>query len=184
MHHTPRAHKSAPWSRAGRRPGTAAIRSVSARPAGTSRDSGSEGSRSAELSSNLAERNAGVVAASSSPRLRPRLKFVCSAVAAEFGRRRRKGRHCVSPRERSGAVLRGGEAAGPGAALEAAGAAEGGGGESASVLRESSGKKVPFFVKVSYGGFLCLGNRVRVSGAGAHTCPQPGWWAVRPDVVV
>lgn len=58
------------------------------------------------------------------------------------------------------------ERAGPGAALEAAGA---GGGGSVLVLRESSGKKAPFVLKVSYGGIL------RVSGAGEHTCPQPGW---------
>lgn len=89
----------------------------------------------------------------------------------------------MSPRERSGAVLRGGETAGPGAALEAAGAAAAAG-ESASWLRESSGKKVPFVLKVTYGGILCLGKRVRVSGAGAHSCPQPGWWVVCPDVIV
>lgn len=43
----------------------------------------------------------------------------------------------MTPRERSGAVLRGAERAGPGAALGAAGA--GGGGGSVPVLRENSG---------------------------------------------
>lgn len=164
-HHTLRAHKSAPSSRAGHRSGTGRSARVSARPAGTAQDKGSEGSRPAKISPNFAERRAGAAAA---PVLLPGCKFRCSAVAAEFGRRR-KGRNCAAPRERSGAALRGGERAGPGAALEAAGA---GGGGSVPMLRESSGKNVPFVLKVSYGGIF--DNRVRMSGAGAHTCPQLG----------
>lgn len=50
-----------------------------------------------------------------------------------------------------GGAARGREGrAGPGAALEAAGAAGGGG--SLPMLRESAGKKVPFVLKVSYRG--------------------------------
>lgn len=75
-----------------------------------------------------------------------------------------------------GAALRGGDRAGPGSALEAAGAGAGAGGSvPVLVLWESSGKRVLFVLKVSYGGILRLGNRARVCGAGAHTCPQPGW---------
>lgn len=170
-HITRPVHTRAPLrAEQGAGPGRPRSTRVSARPAGTSRDSGNETSRPAELSPNFAERRAEVAAAPlSSRRLRCRLKFGCLAVAAEFGRRRRKGRHCETPRERSGAALRGGERAGPGAALEAAGA-EGGG--SLPVLRESSGKKMLFVLKVSYGGILRLSNRVRVSGTGAPTCPQ------------
>lgn len=102
-HHTPRAHKSAPSSRAGRRPGTAAIRSGECATGGHV-----PGQRRRDVPAREAEpwlRGAALGGQQLPPcsrRLRCRHKFGCSAVAAEFGRRRRKGRHCATPRERSG----------------------------------------------------------------------------------
>ncbi|XP_072778161.1 beta-1,3-galactosyl-O-glycosyl-glycoprotein beta-1,6-N-acetylglucosaminyltransferase 4 isoform X1 [Taeniopygia guttata] len=105
-HHTPRAHKSAPSSRAGRRPGTAATRSGECAAGG--HVPGQRGERFRQDKPELG----GAAAAE------PAARALLPAASLEaqiwvFGRgggvweEKEEGRHCVTPRQRSGAALRG-----------------------------------------------------------------------------
>lgn len=105
-HHTPRAHKSAPSSRAERRPGTAATRSGECATGGHV-----PGQRGERFHQDKPELGGAAAAEPAAPALLPAASL--EAQIWVFGRgggvweEKEEGRHSVTPRQRSEAALRG-----------------------------------------------------------------------------